>query len=108
MYTDEPPVVIGPDQVFAPLIDRKAHVPEAVAPLKVSDSPLTVIPPSKTKFVPEFTVIKPPAVPNALLCWSTSAPAETVIVPVKVLSPLKITFPAPLFSTFAVPEIRPE
>ena len=108
IYTDEPPVVMGPDQLFAPLIERSAPVPVAVAPLNDSDSPLTVIPPSKTKLVPEFTVIKPPATPSALLCWRTNVPAETVIVPAKVLSPCKVTVPAPLFTTFPVPEIRPE
>ena len=57
---------------------------------------------------PLATVVPPSVVPNPVALVTSSVPALTVVVPVYVLAPLKVSVPAPVLVTAPVPEMTPD
>ena len=63
----------------------------------VIDSPLTVMPLFSTSRAPFDTVVLPLVLPKAEALATVSWPALTVVCPVYVFVPLRVSSPAPLF-----------
>ena len=102
------PSVMAPDAVTVPLPDAtKAPAPLTPVPLRVNASAI-LIPAVACSVAPDSTTVPPAVVPRAALLSTTKVPAETVVVPVYALLPVKVKTPTPAFVKSPGPETTPD
>src|SRR6476469_6148363 len=93
LIRDAVPNVIAPDQVLLLAKLRNAPPLEIPVPFKVIASPMERPLPSTCTAAPVVTLVVPAVVPSAVLFCTSRIPTLTVVVPVYVFAPERVTVP---------------